>query len=283
MATKSSTKTSGAMMALIVVLVLLALGGATVGTLMATGVIGKKAAPKSGPGPALPPRSAYSTGGSSGASAQASSVNLGQVRYPSQLNTNNGPSNPTYGGLHSKHDASMASAAQSAGCASTLPMGYYPFSQNVAAAYDRQFPDSQDPSSLQKGTNATPRQQEFCGGGGSAAASKGFLDMNTLMPQNWRSEGDVGSGCSGDASTLGAQTWAKFAPTKAAFNQYITAAGSARLGVNTRIKTPGGVRSLLRGGAPVPITASEIIFQDSSFRQDLLQNATGIYPTLGMC
>lgn len=299
-------KTSNATKAVVAVVIVVVVAAVVVGILAGVGVIGSKSssAPPSTNKPsasaamaAAAARRRLQNGGASAANSNVASMGSagngsamasggpadGSPMYPSQLNTANGAVNPYFGGMFSKHDASMSKAPTQQGCNSTLPMGYYPFSQNVAAAYDRQWPDMQDPSSLQKGVNMPLGQQQFCGGGG--APNKGFLDMNTLMPAEWRaSDESTGNGCAGNASALGAQTWSSFAPNKAAFNQYITAAGSARLGLNTRSKNPGGgVRSLLRGGAPIPITAAAILFNDTDARQMSVQNSTGMFPTTTYC
>jgi hypothetical protein len=275
-------KLSGAAIAGIIIIIVLVLGGATVGVLAGLGVIGdKKPAPPSSNGNGMRTYGPANGNGMRTYGPATSNGNGGAKAYPSQMNTNAGPSNPYYGGQYSKHDASMASvAAPAQGCNATLPMGYYPFSQNVAAAFDRQFPDSQDPSSLTKSTNPpTPRQQEFCGGGGQAPNPKGFLDLNTLVPQNWRA-GD--SACSGSADALGAQSWSAFSPSKSAFSAYQTAAGSARLGVNTRVKSVG-TPNLLRAGTATPLTTAEFVFNDSDIRQSAVQNAIGIFPGTTLC
>jgi len=298
-------KTSNATKAVVAVVVVVVIAAAVVGILAGVGVIGPKS--KAPPAPkqsasAMAAVAAARRRMQNGSAASASASNVapmgsagngsamaragtsdGSPTYPSQLNTQNGAANPYFGGQFSKHDASMSKAPGQQGCNTTLPMGFYPFSQNVAAAYDRQWPDMQDPSSLQKGVNMPLGQQQFCGGGG--APNKGFLDMNTLMPAEWRaSDESTGGGCAGNASALGAQTWSSYAPSRAAFNQYVTAAGSARLGVNTRSKNPGGgVRNLLRSPTAVPITAASILFNDSDQRQSAIQNSTGMYPTTTYC
>jgi hypothetical protein len=68
------------------------------------------------------------------------------------------------------------------------------------------------------------------------------------------------------------------------FDRYVTAAGSARLGMNTRSRNPtGGVRNLLLSGTPLPVSGSEVAFNDSGFRQDLAYNSLGFYPAQASC
>lgn len=134
------------------------------------------------------------------------------------------------------------------------------------------------------------------GSGGAAAgpdsvcapagdSKHGFnLNVNHLMPASWR--GEQNCGVESEDSTQ----WAAYAPSKAAFDSYITTAGSARLGVNTRTAQsrqtglPNILGDAVRGGSgAVPIGADAVLFNDSDFRQSLVYNSTGMYPELTWC
>ncbi len=120
------------------------------------------------------------------------------------------------------------------------------------------------------------------------------LNVESLMPASWRSGSANASTSSpsscGSESDDSAQ-WAAYAPSKAAFDSYITTAGSARLGVNTRTAKarntglPNLLRDAVAGGSsgPVPIGADAVLFNDSDFRQTLVYNSTGKFPDLTWC
>ena len=227
--------------------------------------------------------SGTSVGGNAGSHTGASILHAGQVKGydPSKL---------------------PVAADYSGGSDQPSPLGFFPYSHNVAAAYDRRYPESEQPQSLTKVNSMDPSGLQGVAAAdmsgyeamhhpsgydkatvcGVRAADQcgGYLDADKLMPESWR--GGV-SGCPSSATQGPSQNWAKFAPTKEAFNQYITAAGSARLGVNTRVKAPGGVRSLLRGGPTVPLSSTQVTFNDSGFRNDLVYNSTGFYPDTAHC
>jgi hypothetical protein len=99
------------------------------------------------------------------------------------------------------------------------------------------------------------------------------------MPGSWR-DGDK---CP-DGSDPNSQ-WAKYAPTKDAYWRYVTAAGSARTAVNTRIPWRiVGQPLLLRPGTATPLTHSWATpFGESSLRQDVLANSSGVYPQWNAC
>lgn len=111
------------------------------------------------------------------------------------------------------------------------------------------------------------------------------LNVNHLMPASWRNE----KPCTAlnDTDTT---EWAAYAPSKQAFDSYITTAGSARLSVNTRsaISRQTGMPNPLLdlrggGGPPVPIGSNAMTFNDSDARQSIMYDATGIYPELNWC
>lgn len=113
------------------------------------------------------------------------------------------------------------------------------------------------------------------------AAQASNLNVDSLMPASWR----------GSKNTSTAQgyrdqeMWAKYAPTKDAFDRYVTAAGSARLSINTRdgLQRNLGVPLLLRQGPAIPLSTREHAFNDSSFRQQAIYNATGAFPQSTSC
>lgn len=105
------------------------------------------------------------------------------------------------------------------------------------------------------------------------------MNVDKLMPASWRK----GPGC-GQLSEDEAE-WARYAPSQGAFDRYITAAGSARLSLNTRspLARITGTPNLLRQAPKVPIGAFESDFLDSDWRQSLIFNATGNYPESISC
>lgn len=141
--------------------------------------------------------------------------------------------------------------------------GQFPGSANLASAYRNNYPNS--------------------GVGDSVISRDPFAVQNlrrdTHMPISWRDNAPCGS-LAGDDTLFG-----KWAPTKAAYDNYITASGSARLSLNTRVKNPAGFNPWagIRTQPPIPISGTAILFNDCSLRQDLIYNSTGVYPTAGMC
>lgn len=141
--------------------------------------------------------------------------------------------------------------------------GQFPGSANLASAYRNNYPNS--------------------GVGDSVISRDPFAVQNlrrdSHMPISWRDNAPCGS-LAGDDTLFG-----KWAPTKAAYDNYITASGSARLSLNTRIKNPAGFNPWagIRSQPPMPISGTAILFNDASLRQDLIYNSTGVYPTAGMC
>jgi hypothetical protein len=105
------------------------------------------------------------------------------------------------------------------------------------------------------------------------------LNPDNLMPGSWR----AGTGCS-DGTDPNSQ-WAKYHPTREKYYRYITAAGSARLSINTRTgnRKVLGIPLLLRSATTTPISSSEVVFSDSALRQDAVATATGSFPTSAQC
>lgn len=152
--------------------------------------------------------------------------------------------------------------------ASPEPAAYYPYSGGQgAAAYDAAYPNEEDMSSLFPRGCPTSQQAGY------------QLNVNSLMPAAWRSN----TSCS-DAALDGSQ-WTKYAPSKEAFDRYITAQGSARLSLNTRNPSSRivGIPDLLRQPPPQPLSAENIVFNDSSMRLDNVFRAMGSYPSSTAC
>jgi len=170
-------------------------------------------------------------------------------------------------------------------------LAYYPFgkhNEEHASAHHANFPTEEDPAARfpQNPDNGVQPYNSVCGT--NAGDQYGYsLDVNHLMPASWRGNEACGS------ESVDETQWAAYAPSKAAFDSYITTAGSARLGVNTRnpqsrkIGLPNlvadAVRSCGTGGAPVPIGAENVLFNDSDMRQSAVYEASGKYPVMTWC
>jgi hypothetical protein len=104
--------------------------------------------------------------------------------------------------------------------------------------------------------------------------------IDKLMPTSWRN--GANQTC-GDMKQDESE-WAKYSPTKAKFDNYITASGSARMALQTRDRVPGGgIRNLLRSQPPVPLSAQSYAFNDSEARMNVIFASTGIYPATTAC
>lgn len=164
--------------------------------------------------------------------------------------------------LQSQNTASSCSGM------SKEPAPYFPYTpQGQGGLYDNAYPNEQDRSSLQMR--------------GGNAASLGSMNINQLLPASWRPNAQPTNAAEMGSDAL----WTKYAPTRQAFDQYVTAAGSARLRLNTRspLGRQTGIVDLTRAPPQVPLTADNFVFNDSSMRLDLVQRATGRYPTSTNC
>lgn len=185
-------------------------------------------------------------------------------------NGNNGNMVNSLVGPDPSEAESEANTADNAGIDTTVEGDIHPAPQGTPgfalvddSAYFMDYPSAQDPSSLN--SDGTPSAYD--------------MSLAALMPASWRGN----ASCSGENAQSG-DNWDQYAPTKQAFDNYITAAGSARLGLNTRTRNPtGGVNYLLRPAPPVPVTGASIPFGDSGFRQDLVMNSLGWYPENVQC
>lgn len=143
------------------------------------------------------------------------------------------------------------------------PLGYASYAYTDDNAYMGAFPQSEDSASLT--SDGSPGEYD--------------LNLNSLMPAGWSQASGCGAGESDGQ-------WGKFAPNKQQFEQYITASGSARYGMNTRTQNPtGGIQGLTNLIWPVatPVDGAEIPFNDSSFRQDLVYDSLNFYPAQAQC
>jgi hypothetical protein len=109
------------------------------------------------------------------------------------------------------------------------------------------------------------------------------LNVNNLMPASWRNSMPCTS--LNDTDTT---QWSAYAPSKQAFDNYITSAGSSRLAVNTRSalsRQTGLINPLLnlRGTPPIPLGSNAFIFNDTDQRQSLIFDSVGSYPELTWC
>jgi hypothetical protein len=114
------------------------------------------------------------------------------------------------------------------------------------------------------------------------------LELSELMPGFWRQgvEGNFGAGAQintgGSMPTDGNDA---LAPSREMYERYTMTAGSARLALNTRWKSPcGHVEKLLgRLMPPVPIGTYDVEFNDSDARQSMVYNSTGFWPGKDSC
>lgn len=130
---------------------------------------------------------------------------------------------------------------------------------------DNRYPQNEQPQTLDMGTS---------------------FEISSLMPSNWRNGPLMpqGSGPCG-ASQSSQEIWAKYSPSKEAFDRYLTAQGASRLGISTRSAYGRiqGQRNLLLQGANVPVSSHAVVFNDSDARQSTYWNATGAWPSVTDC
>lgn len=164
---------------------------------------------------------------------------------------------------------SQYKAAEQSTCGmGPAPQGYYPYAQNPSVAFDSSYPNEEDMSS------------KYPRGCAEGISSQGYdLSIDALMPSSWKQTPNCG-----DQAYDNTQ-WSKYAPSRDAFDRYITAAGSARLSLNTRwgLSRNTGIPLLLRQGPPVPLSTTQIPFNGSSYREDLIYQTTSRYPQSTTC
>lgn len=110
------------------------------------------------------------------------------------------------------------------------------------------------------------------------------IDLFGLMPAFWRPGAVDGSG--GELLTGGSRDVDNIAPSREMYVRYNMTAGSARLALNTRWKSPtGSMQETLPGRLPpaIPIGTGDIMFNDSDARQSMIYNSTGFWPEKDSC
>lgn len=159
-----------------------------------------------------------------------------------------------------------------------LPEAHHPWSSGgptskiASAAYNANYPDETDPHAL------TAKAKYGCAPDNDSNAGDCDYSLNadSLLPSSWRE----GTDCPGD-SVPPNSLWAKYSPTKDAYYRSISASGSARLSVNTRSplsRITGPNPLLLRSSVSVPLSSTQIPWNDSEFRLSAIANSTGMYP-----
>lgn len=144
-----------------------------------------------------------------------------------------------------------------------------------AAAYSSAYPDETAAVSLAGKTTYSCAPDVTNSGGCDYA-----LNPDNLLPGSWRE----GVGCS-DGLDPNSQ-WAKYAPTRQRYYRYITAAGSARLGVSTRspMKKILGIQNYLRSATSMPLSNTHATpFNGSSLRSQAIFDSLGQFPDDDRC
>lgn len=190
-------------------------------------------------------------------------------------------------------DREKAAVQSQGGCSSVAtvqPVNYQPWTAapqwgHAAPVMDMSYPSMMDKSSLVVGGNQQVNQAGMMGG--SCGSN---MNIDNLMPGSWRnpmanSMAGASNGGSCMSENAAQSLWSKYSPSARSFSNAITAAGSARLSLNTRsaLTRNIGLPNLLRQGPAVPVSSQAVLFGDSSFRADSIANATGAYPTLSEC
>lgn len=113
------------------------------------------------------------------------------------------------------------------------------------------------------------------------------LELSELMPGFWRQGVEGNFGTNAQTNTGGSRPSEDniLSPSREMYERYTMTAGSARLALNTRWKSPcGHVETLLgRLMPPVPIGTSDVEFNDSDARQSMVYNSTGFWPGKDSC
>ena len=112
------------------------------------------------------------------------------------------------------------------------------------------------------------------------------LELLELMPAFWRPGMENNVGGPGQIGTQGSRpTGELLSPSREMYERYQMTAGSARLALNTRWKSPCGNVETLPGRLmpPVPVGTGTIEFNDSDARQSMIYNSTGFWPGKESC
>ena len=138
-----------------------------------------------------------------------------------------------------------------------------------------------EPSNSSPMNFAWPLEQiPFEEGGADARA----LDLFGLMPAFWRP--GAADGSEQGIRTGGSRDVDNIAPSREMYVRYNMTAGSARLALNTRWKSPtGSMQETLPGRLPpaIPVGTGDIMFNDSDARQSMIYNSTGFWPDKDTC
>lgn len=129
---------------------------------------------------------------------------------------------------------------------------------------DNRYPQMEQPQTLDMGTS---------------------FEISSLMPSNWRQGVPMMPTGSCSASQGSQEIWAKYAPSKTAFDNYLTSVGASRLGLNSRSAYGRiqGQRNLLMSGAHVPVSSHAVVFNDSDARMSAYRESTGSWPSVTDC
>jgi hypothetical protein len=153
--------------------------------------------------------------------------------------------------------------------AELLPQGYYSSNSFASNAYGSEFPMrnlADDPA------NSTVERQ---------------TDLYSQMPSSWRPNARHGQG--DELHTGGIQPDNGFdaiIPSAAQYERYNATAGSARLALPTRWKSPVGAMQenfADRRPPPIPIGTGAEFMNDSDARQSMVYNSTGFWPSDDAC
>lgn len=138
--------------------------------------------------------------------------------------------------------------------------GPYMFS---ADAYNRNFPNEQDPSSLYTGVSA-------CTAAIPVDNDPYAMNVQSLLPASWKTDE-----CGGGAQH---SQWTKYGPRKDDYMRAQIVGRTALLPLSTRVKNPtGGIPNLLRSSTSLPLSGSHVLFNGSSHLEEQNKNLTGSY------
>ena len=198
-------------------------------------------------------------------------------------NNGGGGNNKVYDGMDAANKINGGAAQSQCGPIATAEPAHpnlssysgAPSMYNAALANSTAYPDDTAAQSLAGKTTYSCAPDVTNAGGCDYA-----INPDNLMPGSWRE----GVSCS-DGTDPNSQ-WAKYHPTRDKYYRYITAAGSARLGANTRSSSRKvlGLQNPLRSGTSTPITDTMITpFSESSLRSEALFASVGHYPVASHC
>ena len=153
--------------------------------------------------------------------------------------------------------------------AELLPQGYYSSNTFASNAYGNEFPmqnlaDSPPNSTVERATA-----------------------LYAQMPASWRPNARLGQGDELHTGGIHSENgWDQSVPSADQYERFNATAGSARLALNTRWKSPvGAMQENIAGRQPpvIPIGTSAVEFNDSDARQSMIYNSTGFWPNDNKC